>query len=86
MQWVAKVHVESEADLNTFMSELKTASNVAALSSSDLEFRCADRAEADAVADVLASLRDSLGVSARVTYHACRHDEGVGFCTGIVEK
>lgn len=93
-QWVAKLHARAprfgEPDLRdetaTLMSDLRTAANVSSLSQAEMESRGLDAAEVEACADLLAALRDALGASTRVTYHLCRHDEGVGFCTGVVER
>ena len=49
------------------------------------ELRESDSAEMDGVADTLASLRDSLGLPDVVTYHVCRHDEGLNDCAATVE-
>lgn len=83
-QWVAKLHDELLDDLLPYLSDYKLLGNVSG--NSEVELRTNDAAEAEAIADQLASLRDALGLTKRITYHLCRHDEGIGHCTGIVEK
>lgn len=53
----------------------------------EIELRGNDPAEAEAVADQIAALRDSLGLTGRISYHVCRHDEGIGDCaSAVIEK
>lgn len=48
------------------------------------EYRSRDEAEGLAVARELADLRDHLGLSADISFHVCRHDEGIGDCSQAV--
>lgn len=84
-QYVAKLYDDLATDLFDYLKDYKILANVDG--NTEVELRGADSAEAEAVADQLASLRDSLGLSGkRITYHVCRHDEGIGHCTGVIEK
>ena len=83
-QFVAKLHADLLTDLSDYVKDYKVLSNVGG--NAEIELRGADSAEAEAVADQLAALRDSLGLVGRISYHVCRHNEGIGHCTGVVEK
>jgi pimeloyl-ACP methyl ester carboxylesterase len=87
-QFVMKLHGDANGivnpDLAAYLSDYRGAAN--SDPSAEIELRVRDAAEAEAFADQVAAYRDALGITERISYHLCRHDEGVGFCTGVVEK
>lgn len=75
--YVAKVHTD-DGQPNELIDML---ADYRASSVTSTDVRVSDAAEASALADQVALLRDASGLTDRVTYHVCQHSEGVGSCT-----
>jgi hypothetical protein len=86
MQHVVKVRNPSDPDglLSEDLTSLLADFAGSGPTTTPGEVRDADEAELDAMSEMLAELRTACGLTDEVTYHVCRHDEGIGDCSAAV--
>lgn len=86
VQYVVRLPaIDSGTGWNVEMATLLEDLRLMTAGSAPGEVRDVTPGEMDAFADWLSAMRDLGPTTEAVTYHVCRHDEGIGSCAAVVK-